>query len=106
MAACHKHTVAVTERGHLYTWGRNISGQLGHGDFRPRHIPMLVERNTESGFGTSPVVMGACGENHTLVVTHDGALWACGVDTWGSLVSATVQTDIIFSRYRTARFPG
>jgi alpha-tubulin suppressor-like RCC1 family protein len=31
-------------------------------------------------FGGSAVVMAACGADHTLVLTHDGALWACG---WG-----------------------
>ena len=29
-------------------------------------------------FGGWEVVMAACGALHTLVVTQDGALWACG----------------------------
>jgi alpha-tubulin suppressor-like RCC1 family protein len=27
-----RHTVAITERGNVYSWGRGTSGQLGHGD--------------------------------------------------------------------------
>ena len=31
------------------------------------------------------VVMAACGLGHTLVVTHNGALWACGCGLHGRL---------------------
>lgn len=27
-----RHTVAVTEDGQVYSWGRGVHGQLGHGE--------------------------------------------------------------------------
>jgi alpha-tubulin suppressor-like RCC1 family protein len=83
VAAGKNCTVAVTARGRLYTWGDNEYGQLGHGDTDDRLVPTLVY-----GFGSSEgvrVVMASCGFDHTLVVTQDGALWACGYGRNGQL---------------------
>lgn len=83
VAAGGHHTAAVTAGGQLYTWGENGAGQLGHGDLDDRLVPTVVE-----GFGASKggeVVMVACGAKHTLVVTRNGALWACGRGVFGEL---------------------
>lgn len=34
-----RHTVAITDRGNVYSWGRGINGQLGHGDTADRCFP-------------------------------------------------------------------
>jgi len=81
VAASGNHTAAVTAGGRLYTWGWNYYGQLGHGDTRDRLVPTLVGGPTGPAFQGhegGQVVMAACGGVHTLVVTQDGALWACG----------------------------
>lgn len=31
LACGWRHTVAVTEAGEVYSWGRGVNGQLGHG---------------------------------------------------------------------------
>tara|TARA_Y100000389_G_scaffold127639_1_gene124947 strand:+ start:898 stop:2085 length:1188 start_codon:yes stop_codon:yes gene_type:complete len=83
VAAGRDHTVAVTSEGHLYTWGNGSLAELGHGDTGNRLVPTLV-----GGFGAPEggrVVMAACGSGHTLVVTQDGALWACGFGRYGQL---------------------
>ena len=82
VAAGKYHTVAVTAGGRLYTWGSGEHGQLGHGDFDDRLVPTLVGAGAFEG---SAVVMAACGSFHTLVVTRDGALWACGQGEYGQL---------------------
>ncbi|CAK9867327.1 unnamed protein product [Sphagnum jensenii] len=38
-----RHTVAITERGNVYSWGRGTSGQLGHGDAVDCHTPKRIE---------------------------------------------------------------
>jgi hypothetical protein len=38
-----RHTVALTDRGNIYSWGRGTSGQLGHGDAVDRNEPKRIE---------------------------------------------------------------
>ena len=35
---------AVDSSGKLWTWGANSSGELGHGDFKTRDKPTIVEK--------------------------------------------------------------
>ena len=79
VAAGGTHTLAVTEAGRLYTWGNGLDGRLGHGDTGHRLVPTLIK-----GFDVK-VVMAACGDRHTLVLTEDGATWACGSGSFGQL---------------------
>ncbi|KAI7844220.1 hypothetical protein COHA_002354 [Chlorella ohadii] len=37
-----KHSLAVTEDGGFYSWGRNVNGQLGHGNTEDCNQPTLV----------------------------------------------------------------
>ena len=65
-AACgNAHTAAVTDTGHLYTWGDGSNGQLGHGDFDMRYRPAPVEKfqGGKGGGGASfrRVIIVACG---------------------------------------------
>jgi alpha-tubulin suppressor-like RCC1 family protein len=41
-----RHTVAVTDRGNVYSWGRGTSGQLGHGDAVDRCFPLLFHKTS------------------------------------------------------------
>ncbi|XLS52130.1 hypothetical protein HN51_012807 [Arachis hypogaea] len=38
-----RHTIAVTQSGNLYSWGRGANGQLGHGETIDRNCPMIIE---------------------------------------------------------------
>ena len=101
VAAGGRHTVAVTAGGSVYTWGWGTSGQLGHGDNNNRNVPTLV------GDGAFVrVVMAACGNEHTLVVTQDGALWACGKNLWGQLGLNDVADRHVFERVKAEAFGG
>jgi alpha-tubulin suppressor-like RCC1 family protein len=92
VAAGDDHTVAVTAGGRLYTWGDGEEGQLGHGDTGRRLVPTLVP-----AFGGSSVVMAAC-STHTLVVTQDGGLWACGDNRNGQLGLDDERNRLVFER--------
>ena len=76
------HTLALTSREQLFTWGEGFSYQLGHGNNCNELVPTLVGAEA---FGGSTALMAACGRSHTLVVTRDGALWACGNGAFGQL---------------------
>jgi alpha-tubulin suppressor-like RCC1 family protein len=75
----------ITNLGNLYLWGRNDSGQLGlgeesQGDMHsaeryPRRIAFF---ETERTF----IKDIACGENHLVALTQNGALYYWGDRTW------------------------
>eukprot|EP00262_Sarcandra_glabra_P007883 TRINITY_DN20990_c0_g1_i1.p1 TRINITY_DN20990_c0_g1~~TRINITY_DN20990_c0_g1_i1.p1 ORF type:complete len:441 (+),score=87.48 TRINITY_DN20990_c0_g1_i1:226-1548(+) len=44
-----RHTIAVTERQNIFSWGRGTSGQLGHGDSIDRNIPKVIEALSVDG---------------------------------------------------------
>ena len=104
VAAGRDHTVAVTAGGRLYTWGEGIYGQLGHGDTGTRLVPTLV-----GAFGAPEggrVVMASCGSLHTLVVTQDGGLWACGWGRNGQLGLNDREARHVFERVEAGAFGG
>ena len=66
-------------------------------------VPRLVGAGA---LGVSAVVMAACGHLHTLVVTHDGALWACGRGLHGELGLHENGPRHAFERVETGEFAG
>tara|TARA_Y100000389_G_scaffold64397_1_gene60455 strand:+ start:3783 stop:5207 length:1425 start_codon:yes stop_codon:yes gene_type:complete len=104
VAAGVAHTAAVTEGGWLYTWGCGCFGRLGHGDTRNRLVPTLVGAQVFGALEGGPVVMVACGDGHTLVVTQDGALWASGNGHRGRLGLDDRQDRQVFERVGAEAF--
>ncbi|XP_010269039.1 PREDICTED: ultraviolet-B receptor UVR8-like isoform X1 [Nelumbo nucifera] len=45
-----RHTLAVTKRQNLFSWGRGTNGQLGHGDPLDRNTPKIIEALSVDGF--------------------------------------------------------
>ena len=70
------HTMAVTAEGGVWTCGRNADGQLGHGG---RVYTPVFTRVASSCFDGERIVMGACGDKHSIVASEAGRVW-----TWGA----------------------
>ena len=81
--------LAVTESGHLYTWGVNSLGQLGQGDENSRNVPTeVVGRNDW-------VIAANIGANGALAITEAGHLY-----TWGSNASGQLGRGNLFGANR------
>ena len=80
-AAGNLHSGAVTSAGVVFTWGKGYAGQLGHGDEQDQ----LVPRELAGQFDGRKATMLAAGAQHTVVLTADGAVWACGSGSYGQL---------------------
>jgi alpha-tubulin suppressor-like RCC1 family protein len=75
ISAGRTHSCAVTDDGHVYTWGDGPAGILGHMEFRNELLPRRVEVLYDQGV---LAVGAAAGAQHTLVAGADGAVWIFG----------------------------
>ena len=104
IGAGKSHGAAIDKDGQVYTFGRykvedkkgffswlDISapegGWLGHGDNAACDTPRLVESFRDYGARAKKVV---CGDKHTLILTDDGEVLACGVGEQGRLGTSDV----------------
>ena len=91
ISAGSSFSAAVSSSGHLYTWGRNDAGQLGHGiglmmdTHSMENVPTRVQFDYESVNGIEEnvqVVQVACGHRHMIALTNTGRVWLFGQRTW------------------------
>ncbi|KAL9248146.1 hypothetical protein vseg_021502 [Gypsophila vaccaria] len=50
-----RHTLAITERNNVFSWGRGTNGQLGLGDSADRNLPMMIDALSTDGSGTQKI---------------------------------------------------
>ena len=74
------YTAVVTASGDLYTFGRGLYGQLGHGNTDSQYVPKHV-----LGLSNETIVAVSCSFNHTAVVTEGGHLYTFGDGDYGEL---------------------
>jgi alpha-tubulin suppressor-like RCC1 family protein len=84
IAAGQYHSLAVSSTGTVYAWGYNGYGQLGNGTTVNSNLPGAVSLPA----GEVATSVGA-GDNHSLVVTSAGDLYAWGRNTYGQLGNGT-----------------
>tara|TARA_B110000444_G_scaffold259291_2_gene302562 strand:+ start:720 stop:2150 length:1431 start_codon:yes stop_codon:yes gene_type:complete len=83
LALGFSYTMVVTMCGAVWGFGCGENGKLGVGDRADRHVPVRV--GGEETFGHSKVHMVACGDDHTMAVTEEGAVWSWGLGMEGIL---------------------
>ena len=72
------HSLALDDRGRVWGWGLNSSGQLGDGSTLNRSIPTLAA--TLSG-----IMAVAAGGYHSLFLDDQGRVWAAGSAAYGQI---------------------
>jgi len=81
------HTAAIKTDGTLWTWGRNLYGNLGDNTTTTRFTPVT----TFAGGTDWKQVAGAF--YHTAAIKTDGTLWTWGRNSYGQLGNNTTSTD-------------
>jgi alpha-tubulin suppressor-like RCC1 family protein len=74
---------AVTQKGKVFTWGHGFYGELGHGERYEETFnadPKVVAELKDKF-----VVQVSCGFQHTLFLTEEGEVYACGKIDSGAL---------------------
>ena len=80
------HSFAINEEGEVYGWGNNAFGQLGVADedIHPGWEQGVVEQPTKiralspAAHGGARVKLITAGQNHSLFLFDNGALWSTG----------------------------
>lgn len=80
VAAGSEHSLLLSSQGALYSFGKGVSGQLGHGNALTQDTPQLVA--TLQGGRTLTV---AAGGEHSLVLSYTGKVYSCGRGKHGRL---------------------
>ena len=80
-----EHTLALTQNYELYTWGLNLFGQLGLGDFNERNYPQKVFTFLDETKVISSnelyhenVIDIAAGAQHSLILSENNSIYSCG----------------------------
>jgi alpha-tubulin suppressor-like RCC1 family protein len=80
---------AITDEGKVYGWGRNEKGSLGLGDCKDRRCPTLVKALDQYN-----IVSAATGKNHSLFLTDDGKVLACGANNYGQCAAGASEVNV------------
>jgi len=88
VGAYMNHCVALSEQGHVFTWGFGLYGQLGHGNTNDQWAPLRVPPEQ---FGNEKVAFVDAGANVSAAVTACGRLYTWGANYDGELGIGDVQ---------------
>jgi RCC1 and BTB domain-containing protein len=82
------HSMALTECGHVYSWGDNDCGQLGIGNIVHSNEPKFVAVIDKCNVFIEKI---SCGSNHSLFLSSDGNIYAFGRNKYGELGNQKVK---------------
>lgn len=74
------HSIALDDKERVLTWGWGVHGQLGHGNIEDCFTPKIVVSLMNEG-----IQWCDAGQAHTLFLSKNGSVWACGSNTFGQL---------------------
>ena len=97
------YTIAVDEKGQVYTWGDNYYGELGDGitEMGPtkyRETPICISEIAEHVFFGKKIRQISAGSYHAIVMDEEGRIYTWGANTKGQLVTGSlIDSDLPIS---------
>lgn len=85
-----RHTLALTERQNVFSWGRGTNGQLGHGESVDCNIPKLIEALSEDGSSGQHI-------EASNVDPSAGKIWVSPSERYALVPDETVQGKTVVS---------
>lgn len=85
------HCLCLSNTGSIYSWGQGVYGQLGQGlDIDKSMEPLLLNKLrgkeiTSVYSSYSYHIKIACGQHHSLFLSSNGSVFACGNGYYGQL---------------------
>jgi len=85
------NSVALDNTGKIWTWGLNVEGELGNGNYTTTNVAGPVS-------STNTFTAIAAGADHVIALQSNHTVWAWGTDFWGELGNgATGNGDELLS---------
>lgn len=84
------HGAALASDGTVFTWGANVSGQLGDGTTTEQFAPITIP---SSAFGGRAIVDLMAGSRHTVALAADGTVFAWGANPSGQVGNGTTNNQ-------------
>jgi alpha-tubulin suppressor-like RCC1 family protein len=84
------HSVFLMNNGYVYSCGLNTYGQLGDGTVVTRYYPIQVKKDNNNFLQN--IVQVTAGEGHTVYLSNNGAVYACGYNAFRQLGDGTTST--------------
>lgn len=81
------HSLLLSSEGDLYTFGRNSLGQLGTGDTLNQRTPQKIDLS----FIGEEIRELAAGNNHSMLLTTGGTVYASGSNDYGIIGDTNVK---------------
>jgi alpha-tubulin suppressor-like RCC1 family protein len=94
IAAGIEHSVALTEEGEVFTWGRGWAGQLGEGTTNDRLRPTQIVQSYGMFFGELVKSIAAGGSN-TAALTDKGRVYIWGSNQYGQLCNGAQTNGLL-----------
>jgi alpha-tubulin suppressor-like RCC1 family protein len=78
----HRHSISLLSDGSITTWGLNVNGQLGTGNYINAYSPILVNLNSKLLL-TSQASFVLAGSDYSAVFMKDGVIYGFGSNSNG-----------------------
>ncbi|KAK6055055.1 hypothetical protein COOONC_07440 [Cooperia oncophora] len=88
------HIAVVTDQGSLFTWGKGLDFQLGHGNKTERSEPHILFDPRDVKWK-----LVACGGNHTIGVSKDGRTFGWGRNDYAQCGVPSDKTPSLTKKY-------
>ncbi|KAK6923492.1 Regulator of chromosome condensation, RCC1 [Dillenia turbinata] len=97
-----RHTLAVTERNNVFSWGRGTNGQLGHGECADRNVPKIVESLSVDGSGGQQIESSKVDPSSGLIclplllfsMIKPGKIWVSPSERYAVVPDETAQVQV------------
>ncbi|GAB4855716.1 Ultraviolet-B receptor uvr8 [Ancistrocladus abbreviatus] len=91
-----RHTLAVTDRHNVFSWGRGTNGQLGHGNSFDRNLPTIIEALSVDGSSGQQIESSKVDPTTEKIVVVPGNRYAVVPDETVSSLSLSLCTGQLF----------
>ena len=79
------HTLALSNIGRVYAWGRNQFGRLGDGTDINRGTPVLTNFTSSGLMESEKIVTIKAAQSHSIALTNQGRIFVWGDNSYGQI---------------------